>query len=251
VLRVAVVRLPRISNFTDIDALCLEPGVVLRFVTTSAELADADLVILPGTKATVADLGWLRSRGLDVALARRAAAGRPVLGLCGGYQMLGVMIEDTVESVAGHVNGLGLLPVTTRFGVGKTLGRPVGYAFGEVVRAYEIHHGLVDVHGGDGWFTAEPDGGTVLDGCRVGATSGTLWHGVLENDTFRRAFLKDTARLAGRRFEVAPDVSFAAARQAQFDKLGDSVEEYLDTGALWQLIEHGPTPGLPGLPPGI
>ena len=115
---------------------------------------------------------------------------------------------------------------------------------------YEIHHGQVQVDSGDGWFTAGPDGGAPRDGCRLGSTRGTLWHGTFENDGFRRAYLTETARLAGRRFEAAPDVSFAAARQAQFDKLADAVEEHLDTAALWRLISHGPTPGLRGLPPG-
>ena len=87
-LRIAVVRLPRISNFTDVDALATEPGVLVRFATSPADLADADLVVLPGTRATVADLDWLRQRGLAGALAERARAGRPVLGICGGYQML-------------------------------------------------------------------------------------------------------------------------------------------------------------------
>jgi len=250
VLRVAVVKLPRISNFTDVDALAVEPGVVIRFVSTVAELADADLVVLPGTRATVADLGWLRSRALDAALVRRAAQGRPVLGICGGYQMLGTAIHDGVESAAARVAGLGLLPVTTRFARDKTLGRPAGYAFGQPVTGYEIHHGLVEVHGGTGWFTGRADGGAALDGCQAGAVRGTLWHGAFENDAFRRAYLSETARLAGRRFRAAPGVSFAAARQAQFDTLADAVARHLDTGALLRLIEHGPPPGLRVLPPG-
>jgi adenosylcobyric acid synthase len=255
-LRVAVIRLPRISNFTDIDAVALEPGVAVRFVTTPAEIADADLVVVPGTRATVADLGWLRRQGLDAALKRRAAERRPILAVCGGYQMLGTVIHDDVESAAGVVVGLGLLPVVTRFAADKTLGRPSGYAGGIPVSGYEIHHGLVDVRGGEPWFTGEPGasgphgGGMALDGCRYGTVSGTLWHGIMENDEFRRAYLTETARLAGRKFAPAPDTSFAAARQAQFDALADAVEEHLDTVALLRLIEHGPTPGLPSLRPG-
>jgi adenosylcobyric acid synthase len=252
VLRVAVIRLPRISNFTDIDALALEPGVAVRFVTTPAETADADLVVVPGTRATVADLGWLRSRGLDVALERRAAAGQPILAICGGYQMLGTDIDDDVESRTGAVAGLGLLPVTTRFAADKTLRQPAGYAASAPVAGYEIHHGQVEVRGGEPWFSSEPGGrGTPLDGCRSGAVAGTLWHGILENDEFRRAYLTQIARLAGRDFTPAPDTSFEAARQAQFDTLADAVQEHLDTEALLRLIEHGPTPGLPTLRPGL
>ncbi len=98
---------------------------------------------------------------------------------------------------------------------------------------------------------AVTSGGTALDGCRYGAVSGTLWHGILENDEFRRAYLTETARLAGRNFAPAPDTSFAAARQAQFDTLADAVEEHLDTAALLRLIEQGPTPGLRALRPGL
>ena len=101
VLRVSVVRLPRISNFTDLDALAAEPGVLVRLATAPAELADADLVVLPGTRATVADLAWLRERGLAAAISGRARKGQPVLGICGGYQMLAGEIDDPVESGAG------------------------------------------------------------------------------------------------------------------------------------------------------
>ena len=89
VLRVTVVALPRMSNHTDVDALACEPGVVVRFARQAAEVADADLVVLPGTRATVADLAWLRERRIDEAIARHVARGMPVLGICGGYQMLG------------------------------------------------------------------------------------------------------------------------------------------------------------------
>ena len=124
VLRVHVVALPRMSNHTDVDALAIEPGVVVRFITGPAEVADADLVVLPGTRSTVADLAWLRGRGLDVAIARHVAAGRAVLGVCGGYQMLGTSIDDPVESGAGLTPGLGLLPVRTQLRAGQGAGPP-------------------------------------------------------------------------------------------------------------------------------
>jgi adenosylcobyric acid synthase len=248
-LRVAVIRLPRISNFTDVDALALEPGVRVRFVSSTSALEDADLVILPGTKATVADLAWLRARGLDHALVKRAGDGRPILGICGGYQMLGTYIVDEVESGAGTVPGLGLLPIVTRFAQTKTLERPSGYAGAVPVAGYEIHHGLVKVSGGRPWFTSRPHGEeqAVLDGCQEGAVSGTLWHGIFENDSFRRSFLAETAQLAGREFLPAAGTCFAAARQAQFDALADAIESSLDTGALLRLIERGPDRGLPTL----
>ncbi|MER5600994.1 cobyric acid synthase [Streptomyces sp. NPDC002265] len=248
VLRVAVCAVPLMSNFTDVDALAAEPGVVVRFVDRPEELADADLVVVPGTRGTVKALEWLRQRGLADALRRRAAEGRPVLGVCGGFQILGEHIEDEVESRAGHVDGLGLLPVRVRFAREKTLTRPVGEALGEHVEGYEIHHGVADVSGGEPFFS---DGaGNRLDGCRVGAVWGTHWHGSLESDGFRRAFLREVAAAAGRRFVPAPDTSFAALREEQLDLLGDLIEQHADTDALWRLIESGAPQGLPFISPG-
>jgi len=238
-LRVAVVRLPRISNFTDADALAAEPGVLVRFPTSPADLADADLVVLPGTRATVADLAWLRDRGLAAAIAERVRAGRPVLGICGGYQMLASQIDDPVESRRGPVDGLGLLPVRVRFGAAKILGRPHGSALGAPVTGYEIHHGVAEI--------TDPAAEPFLDGCRRGALWGTSWHGALENDEFRRAFLAEVAALAGRDFRPAPGTSFAAVRETRLDLLGDLVAGHLDTAALTRLIEDGPVPGLPAL----
>ncbi|MDX3231673.1 cobyric acid synthase [Streptomyces sp. ME19-01-6] len=242
ILRVAVAAVPLMSNFTDVDALAAEPGVVVRFVDRPEELADADLVVLPGTRGTVRALEWLRTRGLAAAIARRAAEGRPVLGICGGFQMLGERIEDEVESRAGTVQGLGLLPVRVRFAVHKTLARPVGEALGERVEGYEIHHGVAELLDG----ADEP----FLDGCRVGSVWGTHWHGSLESDGFRRAFLRRVADAAGRAFVPAPDTSFGELREEQLDRLGDLIEEHAETDALLRLIEHGVPDGLPFVPPG-
>src|SRR3984957_5428393 len=220
-LRVCVVRLPRISNFTDADALAAEPGVLVRFADRAAELADADLVVLPGSRATVADLAWLRARGLDAAITARARAGRPVLGICGGYQMLADRIDDRGESRVGLGDGVGLLPARVVCGAAKRLGRPAGRALGVPVTGYEIHYGIAEV--------TDPAAEPFLDGCRGGAVWGTSWHGVLENDEFRRAFLAEVAAQAGRDFTPAPGTDFAALRQQRLDVLGDLVAEHLDT----------------------
>ncbi|HEY2508596.1 MAG TPA: cobyric acid synthase [Streptosporangiaceae bacterium] len=241
VLRVSVVALPRLSNFTDADALLAEPGVLVRMAASPEELADADLVILPGSRATVADLSWVRERGMSEVLAARALAGRPVLGICGGFQMLAEEISDDVESGAGTVSGLGLLPTRVVFGESKILGRPQGTAYDTPDSGYEVHHGVVTTSG----IGAEPFPG----GCRSGAVWGTNWHGLLENDQFRRAFLTEVAACAGRDFKPAPDTTFAALREASLDRLGDLVAEHLDTEALVRLIDRGPPPGLPVLPP--
>lgn len=243
-LRVAVVRLPRISNVTDVQALAAEPGVAVRLTTSPAEVAEADVVVLPGSKSTVDDLDWLRAEGLAGAVRAHAEAGRPVLGICGGFQMLGTRIDDRVESGRGTVDGLGLLPVAFTFAEDKTLRRRRGEALGAPVEGYEIHHGRV----------AASDAAPFIapgEGARLGNVFGTHWHGAFESDGYRRAFLTEAARLAGRTgFTVAPDTNFAARRESFLDLLGDLVEEHLDTPALWRLIESGPPAGLPFVPPG-
>jgi adenosylcobyric acid synthase len=243
VLRVSVIRLPRLSNWTDVDALRSEPGVLVRFATTPEELADADLVVLPGSRATVQDLAWLRTRGLADVLAERARTQRPVLGICGGYQMLGRSVVDGVESRAGEVAGLGLLPVRTVFGPDKVLGRPVGsYGPHAVTTAYEIHHGVIAREGGEALFA--PD-----EGCRAGSVLGTVWHGALESDGVRRALLGEVAEAAGRDWQPGTR-SFEAVRQARLDALGDLVADHLDTAAVLRLLGSGAPPGLPFVPPG-
>ena len=235
--RVAVVRFPRISNFTDIDALGLEPDLDVVFTSAPADLADADLVVLPGTRSTIADLAWLRSRGLDEAIAGHARRGRPLLGICGGFQMLGTVIADPdgVEGTAGTTAaGLGLLDARTDFAAAKTLRLPSGSALGVPAAGYEIHHGRVTVASGVQEF---------LGGARSGNVFGTMWHGSLEGDELRGAFL---AAALGR----APSaVSFAAARERRFDLLGDLVERHLDVDALLGLARAGVPGRLPVLPP--
>lgn len=210
--RVAVVRLPRISNFTDVDALGLEPDLDVVMASTPRALADADLVVLPGTRATIADLAWLRERGLDRAVLAHAGAGRPVLGICGGCQMLGRSIADPdgVEGPPAVVEGLGLLEATTTFGGEKVLRRhdPAGY---------EIHHGRVS-----GALSA-------------GHVTGTMVHGSLEDDAARAAFLTSTLGHLG----VTSQVSFPAARERRLDLLGDLVEEHLDVEELLRLAREG------------
>ena len=222
--RVAVIRLPRISNFTDVDALGLEPSLEVVFATSPAAIADADLLVVPGTRATLADLSWLRERGLDRAIAEHVASGRPVLGVCGGFQMLGEHIGDP-EGVEGRAraaaDGLGLLDVRTRFASDKTLKLSEDLWRGIDVHGYEIHHGRMAVGSGD------PFPG----GVRTGMVWGTMWHGALEDDAFRRAWL--AAALPDHNPGVP--VSFSDARHERLDLLGDLAEEHLDVEALLDL----------------
>ncbi|WP_314036532.1 cobyric acid synthase [Dietzia sp. CH92] len=247
-LRVAVIRLPRISNFTDVDALGLEADVEVAYVTEPRDLAGADLVVVPGTRATLDDLAWLRARGLDRALTTHVERGGAVLGICGGFQMLGGEIADPdgIEGAPGtRVAGLGLLDVITRFGAEKVLRLPTGTALGQPVSGYEIHHGRVTVGGGGG---RGDDDEVFPGGARRGRVFGTMWHGSLESDGFRGAFLGEVAAGSGRTREPS-GVSFAAARERRLDLLGDLAEEHLDLDALLALARDG-APELPLLPPG-
>ncbi len=239
-LDVAVLRLRWISNFTDVDALAAEPGVRVRFTRSPADIERADLVVVPGTKATVEDLERLRAGGLDRALAARAAAGDPILGVCGGYQLLGERIEDEIESGRGAAAGLGLLPVSTRFDPEKLLRRRSGRCewLGTGASGYEIRHGRLTRDGGEAVFGDE--------GCRAGAVVGISWHGAFEEDDFRRAFLGWVAGVRGRRFEPGSQ-PFVQARAARLDALGDLVADHLDTARLAALIEDGPPADLPTL----
>jgi adenosylcobyric acid synthase len=228
-LRVAALRLPRISNSTDVEALACEPGVLVRWVEDAAELSDVDVVVIPGTKATVSDLGWLRDRGLDAAIVAHADAGKPVLGICGGFQMMCRQIDDSVESGEGRVDGLALLDADIEFAATKTLCH-----WETPLSGYEIHHGQVR-------RSAEENWGHV--GLVRGHRFGTHWHGLLDNNVFRRDWLTAAAAATGRSgFVVAPDVDVPRQRDTQLDVMADLLAAHLDLAAVTSLIENGAPP---------
>jgi adenosylcobyric acid synthase len=229
-LDVVVIRLRWMSNFTDVDALAAEPGVSVRYSRNPADVERADLVVIPGTKATVEDLRRLRNDGLDHALQQRKG---PILGICGGYQMLGHRIEDGIES-SDSADGLGLLPINTTFAHEKLLRQVKATVWGVEATGYEIRHGRVD--------TDEPllHSGHVL---------GTAWHGLLEGDAFRRKLLAWVADRQGREFTPG-NTSFADVREQHLDRLADWFGAHIDAPALLELIEHGAPDGLPTIPPG-
>ncbi|MGU3433481.1 cobyric acid synthase [Actinomycetes bacterium M1A6_2h] len=229
-LRVAAIRLPRVSNSTDVEALACEPGVSVIWSTEPSRLVDADLVVVPGSKATVSDLEWMRRKGIADALIERARIGRPVLGICGGYQMLGRTIVDEVESGVGEVPGLGVLDLDITFDPVKTLQRVTGTGWGTAVSGYEIHHGRVTRNGDDPLLDGE--------GSRRAAVFGTHWHGLFESDDFRRKFLAEIGKLSGRAgFDVARNTDVSAVRRGQLDLLADLVETHVDVDAVLALTD--------------
>src|SRR5581483_4534722 len=241
-VRIAIVRLPRISNYDDFSALEHEPGVSVSYVDSPEAIADADLVIVPGSKHTTGDLSWIRGAGLDEALIRRAAAGGLVLGICGGCQMLGRRIEDpdSVESSARETEGLGLLPIVTRFEPVKRTTRVRAIActsplFGDFtgeLDAYEIHMGRIRaIEGAATPFRILSRNGEacdVLDGAIAPgrAVVGTMLHGMFENDGLRRAML---AAIRTRRGIRAPaGLQAVPSRESEYDRLADEVGRSLD-----------------------
>ncbi len=234
-LTVAVVQTPRLANFTDVDPLRLEPHVAVRFVTRATELHGADLVVLGGSRAVTSDLDWLRDTGIADALVRSDAV---VLGICGGYQMLGeAIIDETgMEGPPGTSRGLGLLPVITRLEAAKVTRRRRGRALGCAVNGYEIRHGVPDRKRGDGWVDLDDEHGHEREGARVGdRVYGTSVHGLFENDAFRGTFLALVAAARDRAFESGAD-SFDVARSRFHDSIADSIEEHVDLDAVAGLI---------------
>lgn len=237
-LDLAVIRLPRISNFTDFEPLAAEPGVGLRYVDRADQLGYPDAVILPGTKNTVDDLRWLYARGLAGGIDRLARAGVPVVGICGGYQMLGLEVDDPLElegTAQGATPGLGLLPVETEFHPEKQTVLVEGTALGVPVKGYEIHMGrssLTDT-------TAVPLV-TLADGRSDGAVCGEVWgtylHGIFESTPFRRRWLN---RLLERRGLPAlpEDGSEQDPREAALDRLAAHVRRHLDMNRLRTILE--------------
>ena len=256
VIEVAVVRLPRISNFDDFEPLAAEPRVRLRLAGAPGDLGSADLIVLPGSKSTIADLQWLEASGVGASIRSAAAAGRPVLGICGGYQMLGAAIHDPehVESPLGTVTGLGLLPVVTTFTRDKRTVRvrarvtgeaPLfGAAAGELV-AYEIHAGRTRGAGDQappappftvteraGGAVAEPDGASDPTGRIVG----TYLHGLFENTRLRRALLESLAAWSGK---PGGSWGLSAGPRARYDRLAEVVGASLDISTVSKLVGLG------------
>lgn len=233
---VCVVRLPTVSNFTDVSSLAAAPGVQVRYATDNASLGRPDLLILPGAKDTMADLRWLRRTGLDRGVAAAAARGVPVLGICGGYQLLGETLSDTrgVSGASGTEPGLGLLPVHTAFSPNKQVREVTGETQGGwllppglPVSGYEIHQGRTTA-GAAPMLTLA---GTA-DGATAGLVAGTYLHGVLDDSAVRTA-LVDALRARRALPPLTEAVEDARTfRDRQYEAAADLVEANLDIADL-------------------
>ncbi len=247
---IAVIRLPRISNYDEFARLEEEPDVHVSYITDPREVADADLVIVPGSKATISDLQWLRERGFGEALKKRQAACRPLMAICGGYQMLGMMVEDEheVEASVSRMEGLGLLPIRTHFGPEKITRQRNLFmrqepqwmkgAKGLSVLAYEIHMGIVQPA-----ETAEDCHKIFqdqIDQSWEGSLDGTAWvlgtlmHGLFDNQELRQVTVRNLRHLKGLDHcaTVRPD-----RRQADFNALAETLDQHLNMPVLVKLLK--------------
>jgi len=230
-IRIAVPMLSRIANFDDFDPLAAEPAVDLAFIPPGTPLpADADLVILPGSKATLADLAFLRAQGWDIDLLAHHRRGGQVLGICGGYQMLGSLVADPdgIEGAPGSARGLGLLAVETVMGNDKTLVAVEGECLNQAVRGFEMHMGVTT--GADCarpfcTLAGKPDGAVSADG----SVMGLYLHGLFAADGFRSRFLDRFAEGA------ASTLAYEARVEAVLDDLADHLEAHLDLDRLYDL----------------
>ena len=230
---IAVPRLPRIANFDDLDPLRAEPGVSVMLVEPGQPLPRiADLVILPGSKSTRSDLAALRQNGWDIDLVAHHRAGGKILGICGGYQMLGRTIADPdgIEGTSGSSPGLGLLNIETVLSPVKQLRveQATHAASGAAISGYHMHMGVTsgpDTARPFAHVAGTPEGATSMDG-RI---AGTYLHGLFAADPFRRAMLGNAA---------SPDLAYEAGVEQALDDLAVHLENHLDLDALLALAEH-------------
>lgn len=248
---IAVIRLPRLSNFTDFMALDVLDGVRVRYVGTPSELGNPDLLILPGTKATMADLEWLRTRGLEAAILKAASMGLPVLGICGGYQMLGESISDPegIEG-GGELRGLGILPVRTTFAGEKRTTQSQGVFLdvhgalaelsGVSVAGYEIHMGQTVREGGEALMMLGCSGqATVEAGCQCGNVYGCYLHGLCDQSAVSQALVRALLLRKGLNGDDVRAQDFASYRDQQLDLLAKGIRQNMDMDLVYRIIEEG------------
>lgn len=247
----AVIRIPRISNFTDFNVLESMPGVSVRYIDTVEHLGDPDMILLPGTKNTMADLLWMRQNGLEGCILKHAAAGKPVFGICGGYQMLGETLKDPFEvEHGGEMAGIGLLPSVTTFEKEKVRTRVNG-TFGQISGIFSELSGLefegYEIHMG----TTTLDRGNVLseikqenmqgkaDGINSGNVYGSYVHGIFDCDGVAKTIISALLRKKGLSDEEVVSIDLAAYKEKQYDLLAQGMRENMDMDMLYEILEQG------------
>jgi adenosylcobyric acid synthase len=246
-LDVAVIYLPHISNFTDFAALEATPGVGVRYVREPYDVGDPDLLIIPGTKNTIGDLLRLRESGLEAVIKRYSSQGKTILGICGGYQMLGREIRDMEGAeVGGSIHGMGLLPITTEFVTEKHRTRVTATALesggslaaltGVNLEGYEIHMGVTTLGEGAKPLLRLSNG--ELDGCRLGNIYGTYLHGFFDSAECRTAVLTALASAKGVTLD-GEAFDLHSYKEQQYNLLAHGVREALDMRLIYRILEEG------------
>lgn len=250
---IAVIRVPRISNFTDFNPLESIPGVSLRYVKHPHELKNPDMIILPGTKNTMEDLLWMRESGMEAAVLKEASRGKVIFGICGGYQMMGETLSDPCGVEAGgSIKGMGLLPMDTVFAENKTRTRVTGRFLsmeGELsplsetkLEGYEIHMGESILKGNAKAATSITDsvtGGTKTEGAYAGNICGTYVHGVFDREEVAKAVVRVLGEKKGIDVSEMTGVDFAAFKETQYDILAAELRKHLDMKKIYEILEEG------------
>lgn len=245
---IVVVRTPRISNFTDFMVLENTPGVSLRYVKSAREFGNPDMIILPGTKNTMADLLYLRQSGMEAKILKAAAKGTIIWGICGGYQMLGECLEDPYHvEEGGTLKGMGLLPIKTTFDAEKRRTRVTGKFLktdgtlknlaGETFEGYEIHMGKTEIKG-DSMCSIQDQvtGQESLDGCFVGTVYGTYVHGIFDSENVITSIIQSIAKKKGISAEELRGIDLKSFKESQYDLLAKTLREHLDMKKIYEIM---------------
>ena len=250
---IAVIRVPRISNFTDFNPLETIDGVSLRYVKHPSELRDPDMIILPGTKNTMEDLQWMRESGMEAAVLKEAARGKLIFGICGGYQMLGESLSDPYHVEAGGtMRGMGLLPMDTVFAQSKTRTRVSG-SFGTLPGELEPLSGVelegYEIHMGESVLKGQAKPATEIrdkvsetrkpDGACLDNVCGTYVHGVFDREAVAEAVLDILGKKKGVDISSMSGIDFAAFKETQYDILAAELRKHLDMKKIYEILEQG------------
>ena len=238
-LDIAIIRIPRMSNFTDFAPLEAHEVIGARYVQSAEELHNPDMVIIPGTKSTMDDLLWMRQNGIESAIQQLASSGTPVLGVCGGYQMMGEKLQDPhhIEGDLEEMHGMGLLPTETTFTNLKTRTRFTADVKakdfeGAKLDGYEIHMGESIVKG-DPFLTLENGKD---DGCACGTNFGTYLHGLFDTGELTEKLVKYLCDRKGIEYSEAAPISHSAYVEKQYDILADGVRAAMDFDKIYKIM---------------
>jgi cobyric acid synthase cobQ len=247
IIDIAVIKLPKISNFTDMAPLEATEGVGVRYITRAQDFGRPDLIIIPGTKNTISDLMWMRTAGIEEHIVKLSKAGTPVIGICGGYQMLGMSITDKAGTEGGgSIAGIGLLPVHTEFKTEKHLAKTsatflkvnglLSSLSGVNITGYEIHMGKTYLtHEASSLLTLN---GNEVMGCQNGNVYGSYMHGFFESNECRSAILRDLSEHKGLTFNKNI-LNWEEYKERQYDMLAEGIRSNLNMKMIYDVIEKG------------